>query len=54
MEQQNLVSREIIEGHLVETFTAENKAGFGVAFIEIDSVEIDYDDVPNPAEREYC
>ena len=49
MEQQTLMSREFIEGHLVETYTAENEAGFEVAFSEVESVEIDYDNVPVPA-----
>ena len=49
MEEQTLMSREFIEGYLVETYTAENEAGFAVAFSEVESVEIDYDNVPVPA-----
>ncbi len=50
MEEQTLMSREVIEGHLIETFEAENTAGFSVSFIDMDNVEIDYDDVPVPGE----
>ena len=50
MEQQTLMSREFIEGHLVETYTAENEAGFSVSFSEVESVEIDYDNVPGPTD----
>jgi hypothetical protein len=52
MEEQTLMSREFIEGHLVETYSAENEAGFAVAFSEIESVEIDYDNVPVPADTD--
>ena len=52
MEEHTLVSREIVEGHIVETRTAENEAGFGVTFIEIDNVEIDYDALPDPGTAE--
>ncbi len=52
LEQQTLMSRVFIEGHLVETYTAENEAGSAVAFSEIESVEIDYDNVPVPADAD--
>lgn len=52
MEEQTLMSREFIEGYLVETYTAENEAGFAVAFSEIESVEIDYDNVRIPTETD--
>ena len=52
MEQQTLMSREFLEGHLVETYTAATEAGIAVSFAEVESVEIDYDNVPVPTDAD--
>ncbi|MDP6184343.1 MAG: hypothetical protein QF609_11040 [Gammaproteobacteria bacterium] len=49
MEEQTLVSREIVEGYLVEYYEVDDTIGFSVAITESAEIEFDSEDVTIPA-----
>lgn len=51
MEEQILISREIVEGHLIETYEVDNTVGFSVVISEVSDPEFDSESKTVPVWR---